>query len=191
MKRREFIRLLGGAAAWPLAARAQQAQRVRHVGVLWPGASAPASPRLESFREGLREAGYIEGYNLTIELRYSRRGAQYLPELAAELVRLNVEVIQASGDFAPKVAQKATGTIPILAFTDDVLGADLVSSLSRPGGNTTGLTILSPELSAKRLEILSEIVPGLSRLSGIPPVAIHKSQRLRSLRAPRTYNCRS
>ena len=80
---------------------------------------------------------------------------------------LNVEVIQASGDFAPKVAQKATGTIPILAFTDDVLGADLVSSLSRPGGNTTGLTILSPELSAKRLEILSEIVPGLSRVAAL------------------------
>ena len=150
---------------------------MRHVGVLWPGASAPASPRLKSFREGLRKSGYIEGYNLTIELRYSRRGAQYLPELAAELVRLNVEVIQASGDFAPKVAQKATSTVPILAFTDDVLGADLVSSLSRPGGNTTGLTILSPELSVKRLEILSEIVPGLSRvgLSGTPPVAIHKS----------------
>ena len=167
--RREFITLLGGgvAAAWPLAARAQQGQRVRHVGVLWPGASAPASPRLESFREGLRESGYIEGYNLTIELRYSRRGAQYLPELAAELVRLNVEVIQASGDFAPKVAQKATSTIPILAFTDDVLGADLVSSLSRPGGNTTGLTILSPELSVKRLEILSEIVPGLSRVAAL------------------------
>jgi putative ABC transport system substrate-binding protein len=86
MRRREFIALLGGAAAgWPLAARAQQGQRVRRVGVLWPGASAPAPPRLESFREGLREAGHIEGYNLTIELRYSRRGAQYLPELAASL----------------------------------------------------------------------------------------------------------
>jgi ABC-type uncharacterized transport system substrate-binding protein len=166
MRRREFITLLSGtAASWPFAVRAQQGQRVRRLGVLWPGASAPAPPRLESFREGLREAGYIEGYNLTIELRYSRRGAQYLPEL--ELVRLDVEVIQASGDFAPKVAQKATGTIPILAFTDDVLGADLVSSLSRPGGNTTGLTILSPELSAKRLEILSEIVPGLSRVAAL------------------------
>ena len=168
VRRREFITLLGGAAAaWPFAVRAQQGQRVRRLGVLWPGASAPAPPRLKLFREGLREAGYIEGHNLTIELRYSRRGAQYLPELAAELVRLDVEVIQASGDFAPKVAQKATGTIPILAFTDDVLGADLVSSLSRPGGNTTGLTILSPELSVKRLEILSEIVPGLSRVAAL------------------------
>ena len=168
MRRREFLGVLGGAAvAWPLVAHAQQGQRVRRVGVLWPGASAPASPRLESFREGLREAGYIEGQNLIIELRYSRRGSQHLPELAAELVRLNVEVIQASGDYAPKIAQQATGTIPILAFTDDVLGAGLVASLSRPGGNTTGLTILAPELSAKRLEILSEIVPGLSRVAAL------------------------
>jgi putative ABC transport system substrate-binding protein len=168
VRRREFLGVLGAAAtAWPLSARAQQGQRVRRVGVLWPGASAPASPRLESFRTGLREAGYIEGQNLTIELRYSRRGSQHLPELAAELVRLNVEVIQASGDYAPKIAQQATDTIPILAFTDDVLGAGLVASLSRPGGNTTGLTILAPELSAKRLEILSEIVPGLSRVAAL------------------------
>jgi putative ABC transport system substrate-binding protein len=115
----------------------------------------------------LREAGYIEGQNLIIELRYSRRGSQHLPELATELVRLNVEVIQASGDYAPKIAQQATSTIPILAFTDDVLGAGLVASLSRPGGNTTGLTILAPELTAKRLEILSEIVPGLSRVAAL------------------------
>ena len=136
------------------------------------------SPIFELFREGLREAGYIEGYNLTIELRYSRRGSQYLPELAAELVRLNVEVIQASGDFAPKVAQKASGTIPILAFTDDVLGADLVASLSRPGGNTTGLTILSPELSAKRLEILVRLFPACRALRyfGTPTAVNRKSQ---------------
>jgi len=140
---------------------------VRRVGVLWPGAAPPAAPRMESFREGLRDAGYIEGLNLKIELRYSREGPQQLPELAAELVRLNVEVIQASGDHAPKIAQQATGTIPILAFTDDVLGAGLVPSLSRPGGNTTGLTILAPELSAKRLEILSEIIPGLSRVAAL------------------------
>ncbi len=149
---------------------------MRRVGVLWPGAAPPAAPRLESFREGLRDAGYIEGQNLTIELRYSRRGPQHLPELAAELVRLNVEVIQASGDHAPKIAQQATGTIPILAFTDDVLGAGLVASLSRPGGNTTGLTILAPELSAKRLEILSEIVPGLSRVAALWDPNSGKSQ---------------
>ena len=90
------------------------------MGILWPGAFPPASPRLESFREGLREAGFIEGENLVIELRYSKTGLQHLPELAAELVRLKVEVIEASGDFAPRVAQQATSTIPIVAFTDDV-----------------------------------------------------------------------
>jgi putative tryptophan/tyrosine transport system substrate-binding protein len=187
MKRREFITLIGGTAAgWPLAAWTQE--RERRVGILWPGASPPASPRLESFREGLRERGFIEGRNLAIDLRYSRRGPQHLPELAAELVRLNVEVIQASGDHAPKVAQQATGTIPILAFTDDVLGAGLVASLSRPGGNTTGLTILAPELSAKRLEMLSEIVPGLSRVAALWDPTSGKSQVSTTEVAARTKN---
>ena len=136
----------------------------------------PASPRLESFREGLREAGFIEGENLVIELRDSKTGLQHLPDLAAELVRLKVEVIEASGDFAPRVAQQATSTIPIVAFTDDVLGAGLVDSLSRPGGNTTGLTVLAPELSAKRLEVLSEIVPGLSRVAALWDPTSSKSQ---------------
>ena len=150
MRRREFITIFGGAAAaWSVVARAQSVNNVRRVGILWPGASPPASPRLESFREGLREAGFIEGENLIIELRYSKTGLQHLPELAAELVRRKVEVIEASGDFAPRVAQQATSTIPIVAFTDDVLGAGLVDSLSRPGRNTTGLTILAPELSAE------------------------------------------
>ena len=177
MRRREFITILGGATvAWSVVARAQSTNNVRRVGILWPGASPPASPRLESFREGLREAGFIEGENLVIELRYSKTGLQHLPELAAELVRRKVEVIEASGDFAPRVAQQATSTIPIVAFTDDVLGAGLVDSLSRPGRNTTGLTILAPELSAKRLEILSEIVPGLSRVAALWDPTSSKSQ---------------
>jgi putative ABC transport system substrate-binding protein len=176
MRRREFITILGGAATWPGVARAQSTNTVRRVGILWPGASPPAPPRLESFREGLRDAGFIEGENLAIELRYSKTGLQHLPELAAELVRQKVEVIEASGDFAPRVAQQATRTIPILAFTDDVLGAGLVDSLSRPGGNTTGLTILAPELSAKRLEVLNEIVPGLSRVAALWDPTSSKSQ---------------
>ena len=176
MRRREFITILGGATVWPVVARAQSTKNVRRVGILWPGASPPASPRLESFREGLRDAGFIEGENLVIELRYSKTGLQHLPELAAELVRRKVEVIEASGDFAPRVAQQATSTIPIVAFTDDVLGAGLVDSLSRPGRNTTGLTILAPELSAKRLEILSEIVPGLSRVAALWDPTSSKSQ---------------
>jgi putative ABC transport system substrate-binding protein len=136
LKRRDFITLLGGAAAWPLAARAREPASVPKIGVLWPGASPPASPRLESFRRGLREQGYVEGRNVAIELRYAERGGpQQLPELAAELVSINVDVILASGDFAPKVAQQATATIPIIAFADDILGAGLVTNLSRPNGN--------------------------------------------------------
>jgi putative ABC transport system substrate-binding protein len=189
LRRRQFITLLGGAAAaWPVTARAQSADNMRRVGILWPGASPPASPRLESFREGLREAGFIEGENLVIELRYSKTGLQHLPELAAELVRLKVEVIEASGDFAPRVAQQATSTIPIVAFTDDVLGAGLVDSLSRPGGNTTGLTILAPELSAKRLEVLSEIVPGLSRVAALWDPTSGKSQVAMTETAARAMN---
>jgi putative ABC transport system substrate-binding protein len=161
MRRREFIIFVSGVVAgWPLAARAQPASSVRKIGVLWPGASPPAPPRMESFRQGLLESGFVEGQNVLIELRYAEKGLDQLPELAAELVRLKVEVIEASGDFAPRVAQQTTSTIPIVAFSDDVLGAGLISSLSRPGGNTTGLTIFSPELSAKRLEVLSVISAG-------------------------------
>jgi putative tryptophan/tyrosine transport system substrate-binding protein len=168
MKRREFITLLGGAAAsWPLAARAQQAGSTIRVGLLWPGDAPPVSPRMESFRQGLRALGFVDGQNIAIELRYAQRGPQQLPELAAELISLKVDVILAPGDLAPKVAQQATETIPIVAGGDDILGAGVVASLSRPGGNTTGLTILSPELSAKRLEILRDIIPGLSRVAAL------------------------
>ncbi|TMJ80652.1 MAG: hypothetical protein E6G76_26505, partial [Alphaproteobacteria bacterium] len=168
MRRREFITLLGGAAAaWPFAARAQQAGNSATIGLLWPGDSPPASPRMESFRQGLRALGLIDGQNVTIELRYSQKGPQQLPELAAELIRLKVDVIFTSGDLAPKVAQQATDTVPIVAISDDILGAGVIASLSRPGRNTTGLTILSPELSAKRLEVLRDIIPGLSQVTAL------------------------
>jgi putative ABC transport system substrate-binding protein len=168
MKRREFITLLGSAAAaWPLAARAQQAGGTAKIGLLWPGDAPPVSPRMESFRQGLRALGFVDGQNIAIELRYAQRGTQQLPELAAELIRLKVDVIFAAGDLAPKVAQQATETIPIVAVGDDILGAGIVVSLSRPGGNTTGLTILAPELSAKRLEVLRDLIPGLSRVTAL------------------------
>jgi putative ABC transport system substrate-binding protein len=176
MQRREFITLLGGAAAtWPLTASAQRAA-MPVVGILWPGTAAPAPPRMESFRQGLTESSFVEGHNVVIELRFAREGLQQLPELAAELVRLKVDVIEASGDLAPRVVQQATGTIPIVAFSDDILGAGLISSLSRPGGNTTGLTILSPELSAKRLEALREIMPGVTRVATLWDPTTGKSQ---------------
>jgi putative ABC transport system substrate-binding protein len=165
LRRREFFTLASGAAAWSLAARAQQAADVAKIGFLWPGSSPPGSPRLESLRRGLRQQGYVDGRNIVIELRYAEKGPQQLPDLAAELVRMKVDVICAAGDLAPKVAQQATGTIPIVAITDDMLGAGLVNSLSRPGGNITGLTILAPELSAKRLEALKSILPSVSRVA--------------------------
>ena len=120
---------------------------------------------MDAFRQGLRESGLVEGRDVVIELRYAQGGLQQLPELAAELVRLKVDVFQASGDLAPRVVQQATATIPIVAFSDDILGAGLIASLSRPGRNMTGLTILSPELSAKRLELLRELLPGIPRVA--------------------------
>jgi putative ABC transport system substrate-binding protein len=133
---------LGGAAVgWPLVARAQQAMPV--IGVLWPGAEPPAPPRMESFRQALRQLGFIEGQNVAIELRYARGGLQQIPELAAELVRIKSDVLVTFGDLTPKVAQQATTTIPIVAISDDILGARLVASLSHPDANTTGLTIMS------------------------------------------------
>jgi putative ABC transport system substrate-binding protein len=147
-----------------LVAEAQSAGKVWRVGLLWPGAAPPPPPRMESLRQGLREAGYVEGQNLAIELRYSDKGAERLRELAAELVRLDVHVIAAFGDLAPRAAQQATTATAIVAIADDVLGAGLITSLARPGGNTTGLTILSPELSAKRLELLKTLLPGMSRV---------------------------
>jgi putative tryptophan/tyrosine transport system substrate-binding protein len=189
VRRRDFITLIGGAAAWPLSVRAQQEPaNIPRIGVLWPGATPPASPRLESFRRGLREQGYIEGRNVAIELSYAERGPQQLPELAAELVHLNVDVILASGDFAPKVAQQATATVPIVAFADDILGAGLVTNLSRPNGNTTGLTIFSSELSAKRLEVLKNISPGISRVAALWDPTTGTSQVVETRNAAQSLN---
>jgi putative tryptophan/tyrosine transport system substrate-binding protein len=190
MRRREFITLLGGAAAaWPLTGRAQQAGNVLRVGLLWPGASAPAPPRMDAFRQGLRESGLVEGRDVVIELRYAEGGLQQLPELAAELVRSKVDVIQASGDLAPRIAQETTMTIPIVAFSDDILGAGLIASLSRPGGNMTGLTILSPELSAKRLELLRELLPvRISRVAALWDPTTGTSQVTLTESAARSLN---
>ena len=167
MRRREFIKIVAGSAAtWPFVARAQQ-NATPMIGILWPGAEPPAPPRMESFRQALRQLGFVEGKNVAIELRYARRGLQQLPELADELVRMKADLLLTFGDLTPKIAQQATKTIPIVAISDDIVGAGLVASLSRPGGNTTGLTILSPELSAKRLEVLKEVVPGISRVAAL------------------------
>ena len=190
MQRREFITLIGGAAAtWPLMARAQQqGESVLKIGVLWPGAAPPASPRLESLRLALRQFGYVEGRNVAIELRYAKGGLRQLPELAAELVRLKVDVITAFGDLAPKIAEQATGAIPIVAICDDIVGAGLVDSLSRPKANITGFTLLAPELSAKRLELLRELVPGISRVAALWDPTTGKGQATISESAAHSLN---
>jgi putative ABC transport system substrate-binding protein len=190
MQRRDFITLLGGATfGWPLLALAQQQnESVAKIGVLWPGFAPPASPRMESFRLALRQFGYVEGRNVAIELRYAERGVGQLPELAAELVRLKVNVITAFGDLAPRIAQQATGTIPIVAICDDIVGAGLVTSLSRPGGNVTGFTLLGPELSEKRLELLQQLVPGLSRVAALWDPTTGKAQVTISERAAQYLN---
>jgi putative ABC transport system substrate-binding protein len=172
MRRRDLIALFGGGLVagfsgdWPVASRAQQSSMAK-VGLLWPGPAPPVSPRLESFRDGLQRSGYIEGQNIAFELRYGAAVPQQLADQAAELVRAKVDVIATFGDSATKIAQDATGTIPIVALGDDLLGSGLIGSLSRPGGNTTGISILAAELSAKRLELLQTIVPGLSRVAGL------------------------
>ena len=153
-----------GLAALPLGAQVPPGTKLHRVGVLWQGGSPPPGPRMESFREGLREPGYVEGQNVAIDLRYAETGER-LRALAGELVQLNVNVIVAFGDQAPAMAQRATSVVPIVAVADDIVGTGLVPSLARPGGNMTGMTILSPELSAKRLAVLKELIPKLTRVA--------------------------
>ena len=164
MQRREFITLFGGAAAWPLTA-AQQVGKVPRVGFLFYGSSGP-SPELDAFRQGLRELGYIEGQNITVEYRFASGQVERLPDLAAELVRLKPDVIVTPGTPASVAAKQATSTIPIVfAGVADAVGAGLIANLARPDGNITGLTSISAELGGKRLELLKGLVHNASRVA--------------------------
>jgi putative ABC transport system substrate-binding protein len=166
MKRREFILLLGGAVAWPLAARAQQAGRIHTIGWLSAGAFDPTSPALTGFLNALPELGWIEGKNIVFERRFAENRLERLPELAAELVRLKVDVIVGIGTLAPLAAKRATTTIPIvMTAAGDPLGSGLVASLARPGGNVTGMSLMAPDLGGKRLELLKELLPRLGRVA--------------------------
>ena len=145
-------------------AEAQQPKKIPRIGVLRPGLAA--APNYEAFRQGLRELGYVEGQNVVLEFRDGEAKAERLPDLAAEMVRLKVDVIVTSSTPAIQAAKQATGTIPIvMAFSGDPVGTGLVASLAKPGGNITGLSDIGPEISGKQLELLKEAFPTISRVA--------------------------
>ena len=164
--RRAFVNALTlGILAAPLAAGAQQPAKVPRIGFLFYGSPGP-SPELDAFRQGLRELGYLEGQNIAIEYRFAGGRVERLPELAAELVRLKLDVIVTPGTPASLAAKQATSTIPIVfAGVAEAVGAGLIANFARPGGNITGLTSISAELGGKRLELLKEVAPKASRVA--------------------------
>jgi putative ABC transport system substrate-binding protein len=168
--RRAFILALAGAAVWPLAARAQQPAQVARIGCLVTGAleSYQARAMVDAFREGLRERGYVAGQTIVIEYRSADGSIERFPQLAAELARLNVDLIHVPNTPAARAAQQATSTIPIVGVAmGDPVGDGLVASLARPGGNVTGLTFLGPELAGKRLDLLKQALPNASRIAAL------------------------
>jgi len=174
MKRRTFIALLGGAAtAWPVAARAQQAGKIPRIGII------DDSPIWNAFRHGLRDLGYLEGQNIVFDYRYAGGLPDRLAWVAVELIHRPVDLIATFGTPPTLAAKQATTTIPIVMMgVGDPVGSGLVSSLARPGGNITGNTILGPEVAGKRLQLLKEVIPSLSRVVFLwnPDNASHPAQ---------------
>jgi putative ABC transport system substrate-binding protein len=160
-----LVTFVGGIVAVPLAAKAQQAAKVARIGVLHPGAPATSKHFAAAFDQGLRELGYLQGQNIVVERRFAEAKVERMSDIAAELVRLKVDVIVTSTDPGIAAVRQQTQTIPIvMANSTDPVATGFVASLARPGGNVTGLSSISPELSVKRLELLKEAVPGLSRV---------------------------
>jgi putative ABC transport system substrate-binding protein len=167
MDRRAFLDILaGGLLAAPLAAEAQQAPKIPKIGLLTLNTPAAAAPLVEAFRQGLRELGYVEGKPFVLQIRYGEAKAERLRELARDLVALKMDVIVATQDQAIAAVKREAGPTPIvMANSTDPVGTGFVASLAHPGGNITGLSNVSPELSGKRLELLRQVVPGLSRVA--------------------------
>jgi putative tryptophan/tyrosine transport system substrate-binding protein len=166
MRRREFIRLIGGAVvAWPLSANAQELGRVYRLGIL--NSATPNAPHHVAFYKELERLGFTAGKNLLVDWAGYGLSSDKFAEHAAQLVKTQVDIIHAGGDAAVRAAQQVTSTIPIHGLADDMLGQGFVRSLSRPGGNTTGVSIVAGELDAKRQDILIEALPGLHRLAAL------------------------
>jgi ABC-type uncharacterized transport system substrate-binding protein len=165
--RRKFLATLGGAAAaWPLSARAQQPKKVPRIGFLGAASASGYARQLEGFRLGLRDLGYVEGTNIVIEYRWAQGKYEHLRELAAELIRSNVDVIVTHGTPGALAAKQANAAIPIvLALVGDPVAAGIVASLARPGGNITGQSFFAPELAAKRIQLLKQLMPQMTRIA--------------------------
>ena len=185
MIRREFMAVLGGAAAWPIAARAQQ-PAMPVIGFLHPTSLEAFAENLRGFRQGLKETGYVEGENVTVEYRWANSQLARLPELAADLVRRRVAVIATASPPAAFAAKEASATIPIVfGMAQDPVRLGLVASLARPGGNLTGINFLLTELAAKRLGLLREMLPAAKRLAVLvnPAQAINTESTLQEVQA--------
>ena len=165
LTRRQLLAAAVVAAVRARPAGAQPPTTGVQVGVLWPGRCPLRAPRLEAFRRGLSDAGYVDGQNVTIHVRCAEEHVADLPRLAAHLADQNVRVIASIGVAATRAAQATTRTIPIVALADDLVKSGVVASLARPGGNITGVQILGPEVTAKRLEMLKQLVPSISRVA--------------------------
>ncbi|MFZ2075847.1 MAG: ABC transporter substrate-binding protein [Xanthobacteraceae bacterium] len=173
MRRRQFVILLGGAAAWPLAARAQQ-PAMPTIGFLGAASASTQTKWTAAFVQRLRELGWIEGRTVSIEYRWAEGRSDRYTEIAAEFVKLNVNVIDAVGNEAAIAAKQVTSVIPIVfAVAGDPVGTGLVASLARPGGNVTGLSLQFTDLAGKRLELFREVVPGLRRLAIMANISSH------------------
>src|SRR5262245_55114390 len=166
MKRREFITLVGGAATWPLAVRAQQSPKVPIIGFLGTTTASAQAPRVTAFAQRLRQLGWSDGQTVVIEYRWAEGRYERFVEIVAEFIRLKADIIVTSATAPVLAAKKATSAIPIVfAVAGDPVGSGLVASLARPGGNVTGLALQQTDLGGKRLELLREVVPGLRRVA--------------------------
>ena len=179
MRRREFVALMGASVTWPFGAMAQEPGRTYRLGAV---TSSPRNaPHFEAMINELRRFDFIEGQNLTIDWRSYGPRIDLIPQFVADLINAHVDVIHVNGDLATRAAQRATTTIPILAGAEDMVGSGLVNSLARPGGNTTGMSILATELDGKRQEILIEAVPRLRRIAALADSSVTTDKKLHPL----------